>query len=96
MFPKTIRPGATLDWEFDWGGELPGPWLSTGETIDSHTTATTGPVSVNSSAESSGKVTVWLAVDADAAVGSVATLVCSITTSVGRTDQRQFDLKVGT
>ena len=48
-------PSAVLDYVFDWT-----EWLATGETITDHTiTADTG-ITVDSSTEDAGKVTVWL------------------------------------
>lgn len=98
-------PSAVLDYAFDWKplthGE-PGAtsdWLATGETIavDSETgeklitiTADTG-ITVDSSAESDGKVTVWLS---GGTAGENYKVACLITTSAGRTDERTILIKV--
>ena len=79
-------PSAVLDYAFDWTG-----WLAAGETITDHTiTADTG-ITVDSSTESDGKVTVWLS---GGTAGINYKVACKITTSAGRTDERTIWIKV--
>jgi len=79
-------PSAVLDYVFDWT-----EWLATGETITDHTiTADTG-ITVDSSTELDGKVTVWLS---GGTAGINYKVACKITTSAGRTDERTFWIKV--
>jgi len=79
-------PSAVLDYVFDWN-----EWLATGETITDHTiTADTG-ITVNSSTESDGKVTVWLS---GGTAGQNYKVACKITTSAGRTDERTLWIRV--
>ena len=79
-------PSAVLDYVFDWT-----EWLATGETITVHTiTADTG-ITVDSSTESGGKVTVWLS---GGTAGINYKVACKITTSAGRTDERTIWIKV--
>ena len=79
-------PSAVLDYVFDWT-----EWLATGETITDHTiTADTG-ITVDSSTESGGKVTVWLS---GGTAGENYKVACLITTSAGRTDERTIWIKV--
>ena len=79
-------PSAVLDYVFDWT-----EWLATGETITDHTiTADTG-ITVDSSTESDGKVTVWLS---GGTAGINYKVACLITTSAGRTDERTLWIKV--
>ena len=79
-------PSAVLDYVFDWTG-----WLATGETITDHTiTADTG-ITVDSSAESDGKVTVWLS---GGTAGQNYKVACLIATSGGRIDERTIWIKV--
>ncbi len=79
-------PSAVLDYVFDWT-----EWLATGETITDHTiTADTG-ITVDSSTESGGKVTVWLS---GGTAGINYKVACKITTSAGRTDERTIWIKV--
>ena len=87
-------PSAVLDYVFDWT-----EWLATGETIavDSETgeklitiTADTG-ITVGSSTEDAGKVTVWLS---GGTAGINYKVACLITTSAGRTDERTIWIKV--
>ena len=79
-------PSAVLDYVFDWT-----EWLATGETITDHTiTADTG-ITVDSSTEDTGKVTVWLS---GGTAGINYKVACLITTSAGRTDERTIWIKV--
>ena len=87
-------PSAVLDYVFDWT-----EWLATGETIavDSETgeklitiTADTG-ITVDSSTEDDGKVTVWLS---GGTAGINYKVACLITTTAGRTDERTIWIKV--
>ena len=87
-------PSAVLDYMFDWT-----EWLATGETIavDSETgeklitiTADT-VITVDSSTEDAGKVTVWLS---GGTAGINYRVACLITTSAGRTDERTIWIKV--
>ena len=79
-------PSAVLDYVFDWT-----EWLATGETITDHTiTADTG-ITVDSSTEDAGKVTVWLS---GGTAGINYKVACKITTTAGRTDERTLWIKV--
>ena len=79
-------PSAVLDYVFDWT-----EWLASGETIATHTiTADTG-ITVDSSTEDDGKVTVWLS---GGTAGINYKVACKITTSAGRTDERTIWIKV--
>jgi len=79
-------PSAVLDWAFDWTD-----WLATGETITDHTiTADTG-ITVDSSTEDTGKVTVWLS---GGTAGINYKVACKITSTAGRTDERTIWIKV--
>jgi len=87
-------PSAVLDYAYDWT-----EWLANGETIavDSETgeklitiTADTG-ITVDSSTEDDGKVTVWLS---GGTAGINYKVACKITTSAGRTDERTIWIKV--
>jgi len=79
-------PSAVLDYVFDWT-----EWLATVETITDHTiTADTG-ITVDSSTEDAGVVTVWLS---GGTAGENYKVACLITTSAGRTDERTIWIKV--
>jgi hypothetical protein len=79
-------PSAVLDYAFDWTG-----WLAAGETITDHTiTADTG-ITVDSSTESDGKVTVWLS---GGTAGINYKVACLITTTARRTDERTLWIRV--
>ena len=79
-------PSAVLDYAFDWTG-----WLAAGETIVGHTiTADTG-ITVDSSTELDGKVTVWLS---GGTAGINYKVACLITTTAGRTDERTLWIRV--
>ena len=73
-------PSAVLDYAFDWT-----EWLATGETITDHTiTADTG-ITVDSSTESDGTVTVWLS---GGTAGENYKVACLVEKSAGRRDER--------
>ena len=79
-------PSAVLDYVFDWT-----EWLATVETITDYTiTADTG-ITVGSSTEDAGKVTVWLS---GGTAGINYKVACLITTTEGRTDERTIWIKV--
>ncbi len=79
-------PSAILDYVFDWT-----EWLATGETITDHTiTADTG-ITVDSSTEDAGKVTVWLS---GGTAGINYKVACLVETSAGRTDERTLWIRV--
>ena len=79
-------PSAVLDYAYDWTG-----WLAAGETITDHTiTADTG-ITVDSSTESDGKVTVWLS---GGTAGINYKVACLVETSAGRTDERTLWIRV--
>lgn len=79
-------PSAVLDYVFDWN-----EWLATVETITDYTiTADTG-ITVDSSTEDDGKVTVWLS---GGTAGINYKVACLITTTAGRTDERTIWIKV--
>ena len=84
MSRYTKDPDSVLDWAFDWSG-----WLADDETIVSHEIVADG-VTVDSSAEDAGIVTVWLS---EAQKGT-RRVTCRITTSQGRTDDRSIVLNV--
>ena len=82
----TKDPSAILDWAFDWTD-----WLAAAETITDHTiTADTG-ITVGSSTEDTGIVTVWLS---DGTAGENYKVACLVETSAGRTDERTIWIKV--
>lgn len=79
-------PSAVLDWVFDWTD-----WLASGETITDHTITGETGITVDSSTESAGKVTVWLS---GGTAGENYKVACLITTTAGRTDERTIWIKV--
>ena len=93
----TKDPSAILDWAFDWKPLTHGvsgatsDWLATGETITDYTITADAGITVNSSAEDAGVVTVWLS---GGTAGINYKVACLITTSAGRTDERTIWIKV--
>jgi hypothetical protein len=78
-------PNAVLDYAFDWSG-----WLAEDETIATFEVLTGDDITVDSSYESDGKVTVWLS----GASARNVPVTCRITTTDGRTDDRTLTLVV--
>ena len=79
-------PSAVLDYVFDWT-----EWLATGETITDHTITVDTGITVDSSTQDTGKVTVWLS---GGTAGINYKVACLITTAAGRTDERTIWIKV--
>jgi len=75
-----------LDYVFDWT-----EWLATGETIANYTITPDTGITVDSSTEDDGKVTVWLS---GGTAGINYKVACLVTTSAGRTDERTIWIKV--
>ena len=82
----TKDPSAILDWAYDWTD-----WLAAAETITDHTITPDTGITVDSSTEDDGKVTVWLS---GGTAGINYKVACLITTSAGRTDERTIWIKV--
>ena len=82
----TKDPSAILDWAYDWTD-----WLAAAETITDHTITPDTGITVDSSTEDAGKVTVWLS---GGTAGINYKVACLITTSAGRTDERTIWIKV--
>lgn len=78
-------PDATLDWKFDWTD-----WLASNETVTTHTIETDG-LTVDTSTEDSGTVTVWLSGGTN---GETVNVTCRITTDQGRTDDRTVRIAI--
>lgn len=81
-------PTAVLDYEIDWAGGPPGPWLATGETIVTSTWAL--PTGITSTSESSTgtTATIWLG----ACPAGTYLVTNTITTSAGRTNSRTLHI----
>jgi len=85
----TKDPDAVLDYAFNWSD-----WLDSTqeETIESYVVTADAGLTVDSHAESDGKVTVWLSGGTVAA--TYYKVACKVTTSLGRTDERSMRFKV--
>ncbi len=79
-------PDAVLDYSFDWSD-----WLGVAETISTKTIDADTGITVDSSSESAGVVSVWLS---GGTVGTTYAVRCEIVTNELRTDERTIFLKV--
>lgn len=79
-------PDAVLDYSFDWA-----TWLDGAEAISSYTIDADSGITVDSDAESSGVVTVWLS---GGTAGITYAVRCEIVTDDSRTDERTLFVKV--
>ncbi len=79
-------PQAKLDFGFNWS-----KWLATGETILNHAITVDEGITVDSSTEADGMVTVWLS---GGTSGQFYRCACKITTNAGRTDERTMMIQV--
>lgn len=86
--PTTLPkdPAAFLDYAWDWSA-----WLSEGETITEFSVTPPAGLTVEETTESQGRVTAWVS---GGTAGRYYPLVCQITTSAGRTDERTIILMV--
>ena len=71
--------------QFDWSA-----WLAASETVTTKTITPSAGITVNSSTEAAGVVTVWVS----GGVVGAQTVACKITTNAGRTDERTITLVV--
>lgn len=89
-------PAAVLDYVFDFrplAHARPGAvsdYLETGETITDHEVTATSGLTVDSTSEDDGAVTVWLS---GGTVHQTYTVDCTIVTSAGRTDSRSIEIE---
>ncbi len=81
-------PDATLDYHFDWSD-----WLASGETISSEVITVPSGITLDSSSETSGVITVWLS---GGTAGAYYLVACKITTSATRIDERTMRIIVKT
>lgn len=95
-------PQAVLDYVFDWFNPAPGEtvgWLAVGETITAFAvTPPTGILVGNGTtnpgpapSQTGGKVTAWLS---GGTAGIAYDVVCHITTSAGRQDDRSIRIHI--
>ena len=77
-----LDPNAVLDYKVDWSG-----WLQPGETVTSYTVTATDGVTVVSTAEADGVVTIWLS---GGTLNATVRVTCHVVTSAGRVDDRSF------
>lgn len=83
----TKDPNAILDYIFDWSD-----WLDENETINSHQILVEcGSVVVDSNERDGAQITVWLSGGNEQ---ETARVVCRITTSAGRVDDRSLWLSI--
>lgn len=79
-------PAEVLPYTIDWTD-----WLATGETISSHTiTAATG-LTVDTSTEDTGIITIWLSGGTD---GTRYDVTCHIETDTGKVSERTIHIQV--
>ena len=79
-------PGAKLDWNFDWEA-----WLEEGETITASVFSVSSGLTLVSNTFTSSNSTVWLQ---GGRSGQVYKVTNTITTSLGRIDERSVTIRV--
>lgn len=82
----TMDSDAVLDFAWDWS-----QWLSNLETINSIVVTASPGITVNSTSNTTTKVTVWLS---NGTAGQPYTVACRVTTNQGRTDERTITIRV--
>lgn len=83
MFLKDVD--SILDYGVNWD-----EWVEEGEAITSHTITAEAGITVDSSTESSGIVTIWLS---GGTSGTTYNVACKIITDKGRTEERSILIK---
>lgn len=94
MTTNTINIGDRLDFEFDWRGAAPGPWLQVGETVASVSANATGPLAIEGTPSPGDVVQVWVTTVAGATSGQTGAINCQITTSTGRRKSASISLRL--
>lgn len=79
-------PEAVLDYAVDWSS-----WLQATETIQSYTVTVPQGITNDSDSENAGIVTMWLS---GGSAGTTYDIEVKIVTSLARTDERTFQVKV--
>jgi hypothetical protein len=79
-------PSAVLDYSIDWT-----PWLPSGDTIATSTWVAETGITIDSTANSTTKTTVWLS---GGTAGTIYKVTNTITTAGGRTDERTLHIIV--
>lgn len=82
-------PAAKLDFTMSWV-----PWLSAGDSIATANWSATAGITISSSPApslSASVATVWLE---GGTAGGTYTLTCAVTTTLGRSDERSFTVRV--
>lgn len=82
-------PDAILDYAWDWTA-----WLQNGETITAQTVTAPDGITIETSppvSQSGGVVTAWVS---GGTIGQRYDLVCHVTTSAGRQDDRTLTLNI--
>lgn len=92
---EPIYIGDVLDYNFDWRGSWPGPWLEDAETVTDVVASVTGPLEIVSSSSPADVVRVWVTTTGAAKDGQAARIKCQITTSLGRTKTATIDVRIG-
>ena len=82
----TKDPSSLLDYALDWSD-----WLETDETIDSAVWTVPTGLRKNSSSINDALTIVWLS---EGTVNTSYHVTCCVTTSLGRIDERSFNLNV--
>ena len=78
-------PNAVLDYQWDWSA-----WLETGETISTALVTVPTGLTLDSQVDTTTSVTAWLS---GGTAGTGYAVLCHITTSAGREDDRQIIIR---
>jgi len=85
MFAAVKDPQATLDYQFNWSA-----WL-TSDTISAVTWTVPAGITQTAATNTTTTATIWLSAGT---VGTRYTIVCRITTTAGRIDERSLIVSV--
>lgn len=89
--PYPLRPGAKLDFAFDWTD-----WLPAGDSLASYTVAAGPGLTMTADSRAGAVVTAWLEWSAPAPGPAARSwLDCDVVTAAGRSDVRRIEIAAG-
>lgn len=87
QLPSPMSPGATLDYQFDWGA-----WVPEADAITSYSIALGPGLVLEAQGREDAVATVWITLDDATPSGEQTSILCAVQTASGRIDSRAIPL----
>lgn len=87
QLPSPMSPGATLDYQFDWGA-----WVPEADSITSYSIAVGPGLVLEAQGREDAVATVWITLDDATPSGEQTSILCAVQTASGRIDSRAIPL----